>query len=317
MDPGSAIDTLRDEVWPALPLDAWSDTYATLHMWSQVVGKIRLMSAPPVNHWWHCALHLSANGLTTTAVPYKDKLFEIEFDFIEHKLLIRTSDKVTKTLPLAPRSVADFYQELMSTLKSVGIEVPIFTKPQEVPNPIPFEKDTQHASYDPDYANRFWRVLAHTAVVFEEFRGRFIGKCSPVNFYWGSFDLAVTRFSGRTAPERPGADLITREAYSHECISAGFWPGAGFTGPAYYSYTAPAPPELERAPAGPGFYSGELKEFVLTYDDVRNSNSPRDTLFKFLQTTYEAGADLARWDRAALERKPKPEEERASSSSGD
>src|SRR5688572_9958993 len=317
MDPGSAIDTLRDEVWPALPLDAWSDTYATLHMWSQVVGKIRLMSAPPVNHWWHCALHLSANGLTTSAVPYKDKLFEIEFDFIEHKLFIRTSDKVTKTLLLAPRSVADFYQELMSTLKSVGIEVPIFTKPQEVPNPIPFEKDTQHASYDPDYANRFWRVLAHTAVVFEEFRGRFIGKCSPVNFYWGSFDLAVTRFSGRTAPERPGADLITREAYSHECISAGFWPGAGFTGPAYYSYTAPAPPELERAPAGPGFYSGELKEFVLTYDDVRNSNSPRDTLFKFLQTTYEAGADLARWDRAALERKPKPEEERASSSSGD
>jgi hypothetical protein len=316
MDPASAISTSKDKVWPALPLDAWTDTYATLHMWSQIVGKIRLMSAPPVNHWWHCALHLSANGLTTTAVPYKDKLFEIEFDFIEHKLFIRTSDKVTKTLPLGPRSVADFYQELMSTLKSLGIEVPIFTKPQEVPNPIPFEKDTQHASYDPNYANRFWRVLAHTAVVFEEFRGRFIGKCSPVNFYWGSFDLAVTRFSGRPAPERPGADLITREAYSHECISAGFWPGAGFTGPAYYSYTAPAPPQLERAPAGPGFYSQDLKEFVLTYDDVRNSDSPRDTLFQFLQTTYEAGADLARWDRAALERKPKPEEAQRSPSSG-
>jgi hypothetical protein len=305
MDAASAIDASRDKVWPALPLDAWTDTYATLHMWTQVVGKIRLMLAPPVNHWWHCALHLSANGLTTTAVPYKDKLFEIEFDFIEHKLFIRTSDKVIESVPLAPRSVADFYQELMSTLKSMGIEVSIFTKPQEVPNPIPFEKDTEHASYDPEYANRFWRILAHTAVVFEEFRGRFIGKCSPVNFYWGSFDLAVTRFSGRPAPERPGADLITREAYSHECISAGFWPGAGFTGPAFYSYTAPAPPALENAPARPGFYSEELKEFVLSYDDVRNSGSPRDTLLKFLQSTYEAGASLAHWDRSALERTTK------------
>lgn len=305
MDAASAIDASRDKLWPALPLDAWTDTYATLHMWTQIVGKVRLTLAPPVNHWWHCALHLSANGLTTGAVPYKDKLFEIEFDFIDHKLLIRTSDKVSQSLPLAPRSVADFYRELMSTLKSMGIEVELFTKPQEVPNPIPFEKDTEHASYDPEYANRFWRVLAHTAVVFEEFRGRFIGKCSPVNFYWGSFDLAVTRFSGRVAPERLGADLITREAYSHECISAGFWPGAGFTGPAYYSYTAPAPPALEKAPARPGFYSEDLKEFVLTYDDVRNSGSPRDTLLKFLQGTYEAGANLAQWDRAALERTAK------------
>lgn len=305
MDAASGFDASRDKVWPALPLDAWTDTYATLHMWTQVVGKIRLTLAPPVNHWWHCALHLSASGLTTTAIPYKDKLFEIEFDFIEHKLFIRTSDRMTKSLPLTPRSVADFYRELMSTLKSMGIELSIFTKPQEVPNPIPFEKDNQHASYDPEYANRFWRVLAHTAVVFEEFRGRFIGKCSPVNFYWGSFDLAVTRFSGRPAPERLGADLITREAYSHECISAGFWPGAGFTGPAYYSYTAPAPPALESAPARPGFYSEELKEFVLTYDDVRNSGSPRDTLLKFLQSTYEAGASLAHWDREALERSAK------------
>lgn len=302
MDAASAIDSTRDKVWPDLPLDAWTDTYATLHMWTQIVGKIRLTLAPPVNHWWHCALHLSPNGLTTTAVPYKDRLFEIEFDFIEHKLFIRTSDKITRSLPLASRSVADFYQELLSTLKSMGIEVAIFTKPQEVPNPIPFEKDTEHTSYDPEFANRFWRVLAHTAVVFEEFRGRFIGKCSPVNFYWGSFDLAVTRFSGRPAPKRPGADLITREAYSHECISAGFWPGAGFTGPAYYSYTAPAPPTLEKAAAGPGFYSEDLKEFVLSYDDVRNSASPRDTLFQFLQSTYEAGANLAQWDRESLER---------------
>ena len=302
MDSLQALGVSKDQAWPSLPLEAWRDTYATLHMWTQIVGKIRLTLAPPVNHWWHCALYLSPNGLTTTAMPYKDKLFEIEFDFIEHKLIIRTSDNVTRSLPLGPRSVADFYQELMSTLKSLGIEVAIFTKPQEVPNPIPFESDTEHTSYDPQHVNRFWRVLAHTAVVFEEFRGRFIGKCSPVNFYWGSFDLAVTRFSGRPAPKRPGADLITREAYSHECISAGFWPGAGFTGPAYYSYTAPAPPDLEKQPASPGFYSDELKEFVLTYDDVRNSNSPRDTLLQFLQNTYEAGATLAGWDRGALER---------------
>lgn len=305
MNPPPALGVLKDQSWPSLPLDAWRETYATLHMWTQIVGKIRLTLAPPVNHWWHCALYVSPTGLTTSAMPYEGKLVEMKFDFLEHKLLIETSDKITRSLPLAPRSVADFYQELMSTLKSMGIEVAIFTKPQEVPNPIPFEKDTEHASYDPEYANRFWRILAHTAVVFEEFRGRFIGKCSPINFYWGSFDLAVTRFSGRPAPPRPGADLINREAYSHECISAGFWPGAGFTGPAFYSYTAPAPPALEKAPARPGFYSEELKEFVLTYDDVRNADSPRDTLFQFLQSTYEAGANLAQWDRGTLERIPK------------
>ena len=305
MNPPPAPGVSKDESWPSLPLDAWRETYTTLHMWTQIVGKIRLSLAPPVNHWWHCALYVSPTGLTTSAMPYAGKLVEMKFDFLEHKLLIETSDKITRSLPLAPRSVADFYQELMSTLKSMGIEVAIFTKPQEVPNPIPFEEDTEHASYDPEYANRFWRVLSHAAVVFEEFRGSFIGKCSPVNFYWGSFDLAVTRFSGRPAPERLGADLITREAYSHECISAGFWPGAGFTGAAFYSYTAPAPPALEKAPAQPGFYSEDLKEFVLTYDDVRNSASPRDTVFQFLQSTYEAGADLAQWDRGALERTTK------------
>ncbi len=305
MNPPPAPGVSKNESWPSLPLDAWRETYATLHMWTQIVGKIRLTLAPPVNHWWHCALYVSPTGLTTSAMPYAGKLVEMKFDFLEHKLLIETSDKITRSLPLAPRSVADFYQELMSTLKSMGIEVAIFTKPQEVPNPIPFEEDTEHASYDPEYANRFWRVLSHVAVLFEEFRGSFIGKCSPVNFYWGSFDLAVTRFSGRPAPERLGADLITREAYSHECISAGFWPGAGFTGAAFYSYTAPAPPALEKAPAQPGFYSEDLKEFVLTYDDVRNSASPRDTVFQFLQSTYEAGADLAQWDRGALERTTK------------
>jgi Family of unknown function (DUF5996) len=306
MDSPQAQGVSKDSSWPSLPLDAWRETYATLHMWTQIVGKIRLALAPPVNHWWHCALYLSPTGLTTSAMPFKGRLVEMKFDFLEHKLVIETSDKISRSVPLAPRAVADFYQEVMSTLKSMGVEVQIFTKPQEVPNPIPFEKDTEHVSYDPEFANRFWRALAHIAVVFEEFRGDFIGKCSPVNFYWGSFDLAVTRFSGRRAPKRQGADLITREAYSHECISAGFWPGAGFTGPAFYSYTAPAPPALETAPAEPGFYSEELKEFVLPYDDVRNSDSPRDTLLQFLQNTYEAGANLAQWDRRALERTTNP-----------
>ncbi|HKY26815.1 MAG TPA: DUF5996 family protein [Pyrinomonadaceae bacterium] len=293
----------KTELWPSLPLEEWQDTYATLHMWTQIVGKIRLTLAPPVNHWWHCALHLSPVGLTTTPMPYKGKLLEIEFDFIEHKLIIRTSDEITRLIELAPRTVADFYREIMSTLESLNYPVKIFTKPQEVPNPIPFENDTEHASYDPEYANRLWRIVARAAVIFEQFRGRFIGKCSPVSFYWGSFDLAVTRFSGRPAPPRPGADLITREAYSHECISAGFWPGGGFKGPAFYSYTAPAPEGLQDQPIPNGFYSTDLSEFVLLYDDVRNSNSPKDHLMQFLQGTYEAGANLAKWDRVSLERK--------------
>jgi energy-converting hydrogenase Eha subunit F len=290
----------RYELWPSLPLEEWKDTYATLHMWTQIVGKIRLKLAPPLNHWWHCALYISESGLITSAMPYRGRLFEIEFDFIDHQLHVRTDDKQNASLTLAPRSVADFYQALMSTLASLGIEVSIYTKPQEVPNPIPFEKDTEHASYDPEYANRFWRILAQTSIIFEEFRGRFVGKCSPVNFFWGSLDSALTRFSGRPAPPRPG--LITSEAYSHECISAGFWPGAGYGAPAFYSYTAPAPPGLEKAPITSGFYSQELKEFVLPYDEVRKAESPRDKLLDFLQTTYEAGAKLAKWDRAALER---------------
>jgi hypothetical protein len=269
-------------------------------MWTQVVGKISLTLAPKLNHWWHCALHVSPVGLTTGALPYHDKLLELEFDFIQHQLGIRTSDKQTRQLALAPRSVADFYAEVMSTVKSMGMDIQIYTKPQEVPNPIPFEQDREHASYDSDYANRFWRIVAQTAKVFEEFRGRFIGKCSPVNFYWGSFDLACTRFSGRPAPPRPG--LITSEAYSHECISAGFWPGAGFNAPAYYSYTAPAPSGLELESGRPGFYSKELSEFLLPYEDVRQSSSQRETLLAFMQSTYESGANLASWDRKALER---------------
>ncbi len=292
----------KEKLWPSLPLDLWQDTYATLHMWTQIVGKIRLALAPPVNHWWHCALYVSARGLTTSAMPYRGMLVELEFDFIAHELVIRTSDNATRAVLLAPRSVANFYHELMTTLKSLGIEVSIFTKPQEVADPIPFEDDLKHASYDPQYANSFWQILLQSSRIFEEFRGRFLGKCSPVNFYWGSFDLAVTRFSGRPAPPRPGADLITREAYSHECISAGFWPGAGYGGPAFYSYAAPAPPGLENESAGPGFYSPEMCEFLLKYDDVRASASPRDTLLEFLQKSYEAGCKLASWDRQAFER---------------
>jgi uncharacterized protein DUF5996 len=292
----------REYLWPSLPLSAWTDSYATLHMWTQIVGKIRLTLAPPVNHWWHCALYPSAYGLTTSAIPFRGKFFELEFDLINHKLLMRTSDNRTESVALEARSVADFYREVMQKLKALGVEITIFTKPQEVPNPIAFELDTEHHSYSPDYANRFWRILVQASRVFAEFRSRFIGKCSPVNFYWGSFDLAVTRFSGRRAPKRPGADLITREAYSHECISAGFWPGAGFTAPAFYSYTAPAPPGLEQQPIKHGYYSQELKEFVLLYDDVRKSESPGTVLLEFLQTTYEAGAKLANWDRRELER---------------
>ncbi|MCI0389285.1 MAG: DUF5996 family protein [Acidobacteria bacterium] len=293
------------ELWPSLPLEEWKDTYATLHMWSQIVGKIRLAQTPLVNHYWNVPLYVTSRGLTTSPIPYGTKTFEIDFDFLDHNLLITTCDKATKALPLIPRSVADFYQELMVTLRSLGIEVGIHAKPDEVPEPIPFAEDYQHTSYDPDYANRFWRILVQVDRIFKEFRSRFIGKCSPVHFFWGSFDLAVTRFSGRRAPERPEADPITRESYSHEVISHGFWPGSGaIQAPAFYSYTAPAPPGLEREPIRPSraFYSQEMSDFILLYDDLRQADSPDEMLLEFLQSTYEAGAKLANWDRAALER---------------
>jgi hypothetical protein len=296
------------EVWPSLPLEEWKDTYATLHMWTQIVGKIRLTQSPPINHWWQVPLYVTARGLTTSPIPYETRTFQIDFDFIDHQLLINTSDGVTKTIALEPRSVADFYREFMATLRALKIEVEIRATPDEVQNPIPFAEDREHASYDPEYANRFWRILVQASGVFEEFRARFIGKCSPVHFFWGSFDLAVTRFSGRPAPERPGADQITREAYSHEVISHGFWPGGGaIKGPAFYSYTAPAPEGLEKAAIRPGeaFYSQEMSEFLLMYDDMRKADSPRLALMDFLQSTYEAGASLAKWDRASLERTTK------------
>ena len=295
----------RSEIWPSLPLKDWQDTYATLHMWTQIVGHIRLVQTPLVNHWWNTTLYLTARGLTTSPIPYGTRTFQMDFDFIDHRLLINTSDGSTKSLALAPRSVAAFYGELMETLSSLGIVVHIHGKPDEVADPIPFAQDDKHASYDAEYANRFWRILVQVDRVFKQFRSRFIGKCSPVHFFWGSCDLAVTRFSGRRAPERPGADAMTREAYSHEVISHGFWPGGGTVeAPMFYSYAAPAPAGLENASIEPSaaYYSTEMSEFFLAYDEVRKADSPDQTLLEFMQSTYEAGATLANWDRAALER---------------
>jgi hypothetical protein len=291
--------------WPELPLASWQDTYATLHMWTQIVGKIRLALSPRVNHWWEVPLYVNARGLTTSAIPYNDGIFEIQFDFIDHTLNIHTSWGTSASLPLKPQSVADFYSAFMSKLQSLGIEVKIWTMPVEVPDPIRFETDTQHGSYDPESAHRFWQILILCENVFQEFRARFIGKDSPVHFFWGSFDLCVTRFSGRRAPERKGADSITREAYSHEVISAGFWPGGGdVKGAAFYAYAAPEPAGFSEQKVKPAeaFYHPQLKEFLLMYDDVRRSASPREALLIFLQSTYDAGANLAHWNRKELER---------------
>jgi hypothetical protein len=291
--------------WPELPLQAWQDTYATLHMWTQVVGKVRLALSPPVNHWWQVPFYVNSRGLTTSAIPYGDGVFDVQFDFIDHRLAIQTSWNSAKTMALKPQSVSDFYAEFMAALRSLGIEVKIWTLPCEVPNPVPFELDTQHASYDPESAHRFWQILVLCDNIFQEFRAGFIGKVSPVHFFWGSFDLCVTRFSGRRAPERPGADSITLEAYSHEVISAGFWPGGGdIQGPAFYVYAAPEPAGLAEQKVQPAaaFYHPQLKEFLLMYDDVRRAPSPRQALLSFLESTYAAGADLAHWDRKQIER---------------
>ncbi len=274
-------------------------------MWTQIVGKVRLEQTPLVNHWWNVPLYVSARGLTTTAMPHDEKFFEMEFDFIDHDLKIVCSDGATATVPLRPKTVATFYAETMDALRGLGLEVQIWKMPVEIPEPIPFDEDQQHASYDPEYVTRFWEVLRASEKVMQEFRSRFIGKCSPVHFFWGSFDLAVTRFSGRPAPPRPDADSITREAYSHEAISHGWWPGQGPLGKAaFYSYTAPAPEGLSSAPLRPekAFWSNELSEFLMYYDDVRTAANPDEELMDFLQSTYEAGANLAKWDRASLER---------------
>jgi len=294
----------KPESWPALPLEAWQDTRDTLHMWTQIVGKVRLALSPLINHWWQVPLYVTARGLTTSAIPYRDGIFEVEFDFLSHNLIIRTREGLSRSIPLAPRSVADFYKEFMAALRSLGIDVKIWRMPVEIPNPIAFDQDVQHASYDPEYASRFWRILVLVDTIFQEFRSGFIGKNSPVHFFWGSFDLAVTRFSGRRAPKREGADSITREAYSHEVISAGFWPGGGdMKGAAFYAYAAPEPAGYAQAAVpGKAFYHPQMKEFFLMYDDVRLDPSPRSALLAFLQSTYDAGANLAKWDRAELER---------------
>jgi hypothetical protein len=271
-------------------------------MWTQIVGKIRMALAPPVNHWWHVPLYVTARGLTTSRIPDHDRSFEIAFDFIDHQLRIETSDGGRRAVPLVPMTVQDFYAAVMRAVADLNIEVRIWPMPVEVPSPIRFDQDVQHASYDAHWVHRWWSITRLVDRVFEEFRGRFVGKSSPVHFFWGSFDLAVTRFSGRRAPER--ADPIMREAYSHEVISAGFWPGGGSVGgPAFYAYAAPEPAGFKTAVVRPkaASYNRELGEYLLMYDDVRTAESPTEALRQFLQTTYEAGATLANWNRAELE----------------
>jgi hypothetical protein len=293
------------ECWPSLPLESWEDTRATLHLWTQIVGKIRLALTPLVNHWWNVPLYVSARGLTTSSMSYERMVIELEFDFVDHQLVLKKDDGLVKKLSLAPRSVADFYEEFMSMLQAEGIRVRIWKKPVEIPNPIPFDQDQIHKSYDPEAVRKFWRILASTDAVLQDFRSRFIGKSSPVHFFWGSFDLAVTRFSGRRAPERPGADRITKEAYSHEVSSVGFWPGSGdVKEPAFYSYASPVPNGFKEYRVRPdaASYRKDLGEFLLSYEAVRHAASSTHALLDFCQSTYEAAAILANWDRAALEK---------------
>jgi uncharacterized protein DUF5996 len=291
--------------WPPLPLDSWRDTRDTLQMWMQIAGKICLALTPRVNHFWNIAFQITSRGLMTPPLPCKGRTFTMTFDFLQHALVIDTSDGAHQAVALRPETVADFYARLMGTLHQMGIDVRIWTMPVEVPEPIRFEQDTVHRSYDAPAARTFWQILLAVKPVFESFRSEFIGKCSPVHFFWGSFDLAVTRFSGRPAPEREGADSITREAYSHEVISHGWWPGGGpVNEPAFYAYAAPEPAGLKTAPVLPAaaFYSTELSEFILPYEAVRTSATPEADLQSFLRTTYDAAATLAAWDRNSLER---------------
>ena len=305
----STISTVTREQWPALPLNAWSDTAATLHMWLQIVGKIRLSCSPWTNHSWHTTFYVTSRGLTTSPVPYGLLEFEILLDFIDHELTIQVSDGRNARVPLEAQSVAAFYKRLMGEMKALGLDVHIYAVPNEVPEAIPFEKNESLRSYDREYVNRFWRVLGQSDRVFKVFRARFIGKCSPVHLFWGAMDLAVTRFSGRRAPQHPGGipnlpDRVTREAYSHEVSSCGFWAGGGAVDyPAYYAYAYPEPQGYADRKGDPpqAFYSKDFHEFILPYDVVREASDPDATLLAFLQSTHAAAADLARWDRAALE----------------
>jgi len=298
------------ERWPELPYAAWKDTRETLHLWTQVVGKVRLALTPWLNHSWHVALYVTARGLTTSPIPWRGGSCQIDFDFIDHVLWVRTSSGQFRQIMLKPTSVAEFYEDVTIALRELSIDVHITTMPCEIADCIPFEQDTVHAAYDADYANRFWRVLLSTSEVFAHFRTGFLGKTSPVHFFWGSFDLAVTRFSGRSAPRHPGGvphlpNAVAQEAYSHEVSSAGFWPGGG--GPidyaAFYSYAYPAPKGFGAAKVNPAqaFFSKELGEFLMPYDAVRTARDADGALMEFLQSTYDTAADLAKWDRKMLE----------------
>jgi hypothetical protein len=297
--------------WPPLPFAEWKDTAITLHMWTQIVGKIRLVLSPWTNHSWHVTLYVTSRGLTTSPIPHGSYTFEILFDFIDHQLLIDKSDGARRTIPLKPQSVAEFYRSVMKTLSDLELPVTINTMPNEIENPIPFDQDEEHRSYDREYANRFWHVLVQSDRVFKEFRSRFCGKCSPVHFFWGSFDLAVTRFSGRPAPPHPGGvphlpDEITREAYSQEVSSLGFWPGnAAAPTPLFYSYAYPEPPGFAQAKIQPdsAFYEAKLREFILPYNAVRSAEKSDQVLLDFAQSAYDAASKLGKWDRDALEEK--------------
>jgi hypothetical protein len=301
----------KQTFWPSLPFSDWAETAATLHMWTQIVGKIRLVLAPWTNHSWHVTLYLTSRGLTTSPIPYGLYTFEIRFDFIDHKLIIEKSDGASRSLALRPESVATFYRNVRGLLAEMDLLVNINLMPNEIENGIPFDRDEQHRSYDPEYANRFWRVLVQADRVFKDFRSLFCGKCSPVHFFWGSFDLAVTRFSGRAAPPHPGGvphlpDEIVREAYSQEVSSLGFWPGnAVVPTPLFYSYAYPEPPGFAEAKVKPAeaSYHPKLHEFVLLYDKVREATSPDEMLLEFAQSTYDAASTLGKWDRTALEEK--------------
>ena len=294
----------RDDLWPALPLAAWSDTCATLHMWTQIVGKIRLAKTPPVNHSWHTTLYVTSRGWTTSPIPDGERTFQIDFDFIDHRLQIFVCDGGVGGFTLAPMTVADFYHRVFEELERLGVSVRIHARPNEIPDPIPFARDDVHRSYDREYVSRFWRATVQADRVMKAFRGEFQGKCSPVHLFWGALDLAVTRFSGRPAPEHPGGipylpDRVTREAYSREVSSCGFWPGGGAVPyAAFYSYAYPVPPGFAEARVQPAdaFYSTDFGEFILPYDVVRTAVNPDDVLLEFLRSTFEAAARLAKWD---------------------
>jgi hypothetical protein len=301
---------VSNEAWPSLPLEAWRETSATLHLWTQIVGKIRLAQSEPVNHSWHATLYVTARGLTTGTIPHEQGTFQIDFDFIDHMLVVNTSDGRSGRVPLRAQPISAFYRMLMQQMEQLGIPVQIHARPNEVENPVRFDQDDAPREYEPGYARRYWRVLLQSDRVFQRFRSRYLGKCSPVHYFWGAPDLAVTRFSGRPAPPHPGGipnlpDAVTREAYSHEVSSAGFWAGGGpVPYPAYYSYAYPEPAGFGQASVQPAqaYYHPTLREFILPYDAVRESNEPDAALLAFLQSTYEAAADLGRWDRAMLEK---------------